>query len=160
MRWFMLVALMFVLVGCGAEKAADVEVAQTLGSGVTMTEAVTAEEVLANPEDYDGKKIMLEGVVVGVCGKGCKVFFTNEAQDKFLKFKFDDDAEVFEPSLKGETMRVEGVFSYNAGVIEQCDNEEEEHAEGEEEKEESGGACISTYDLSGVGAVVLKAETE
>jgi hypothetical protein len=156
MRWFMLVALMFVLVGCSAEKAAEVEVAQTIGSGVTMTEVVTAEEILSNPEKYDGKKIMIEGVVVGVCGKGCKLFFANEAQDKFIKFRFSDDAKVFEQSLKGETLRAEGVFAYNAGVVEHCDTDDE----GEEESEESASVCIATYDLSGQGAIVLKAEIE
>jgi len=42
------------------------------GDGVTLKEAVAIDTLLANPDDYIGRTVRVDGVITGVCKKrGC-----------------------------------------------------------------------------------------
>jgi hypothetical protein len=37
------------------------------GQEITLTETVKVSEILGNPENFEGKKVLVEGTIVNVC---------------------------------------------------------------------------------------------
>jgi len=162
MRWLMLVALLFVLVGCGSENAEEtsVEVAKTFGAGVTLTEVTAISDMLADPEKFDGQTVLVEGTAVAVCEhRGCWFSIASDVEGEKLRFKVEDGVIVFTPDIVGGIMRAEGVFTVNTLDLETtrkiCAHNAEEA--GEEFDPESITECMTYYQISGSGAVLLKA---
>ncbi len=162
MRWLMLVALLFVLVGCGSEKAeeANIEAAKTFGDGVTLTEVTAISDMLADPEKFDGQTVLVEGAAVAVCEhRGCWFAIASDVEGETLRFKVEDGVMVFTPDIVGGIMRAEGVFTVNTLDLETtrkiCAHNAEEA--GEEFDPESITECMTYYQVAGTGAVLLKA---
>ncbi len=122
------------------------------GKEITLKEKTAVSAILAEPEKYDGKTILIEGTVVGVCtSRGCWIDIAGENENEKIKVKVEDGVIVFPQDAKGKTAIVEGILSPVEG--ESCSDE---HAENSEEE-----SCCSkeqkakkVYQIKGLGAVI------
>src|SRR4051794_31384995 len=75
---------------------------KTFGAGVTMTDAIAIDKILAEPAAYQGKTVRVEGTVVDVCEmRGCWFEMAGEQPGQKLKFKVTDGEMVFPLESKG-----------------------------------------------------------
>lgn len=120
------------------------------GKEITQTQKTAISKILAEPEAFEGKTILVEGVVAGVCDdKGCWIDLSGENPNEKIKVKVEDGVIVFPQDAKGKTALVEGVFTEVSG-----DSCEDEHASSEED-----GCCSKekknkVYQIKGLGAVI------
>lgn len=79
------------------------------GAGVTLAEATPAAKILANPDEFVGKRVRVEGEVLEVCKMaGC--WFNMRTDDgKTMKFKVKDGDMVFRQDGIGKHAVAEGV---------------------------------------------------
>ncbi len=81
------------------------------GDGVTLAEAVAIDELLANPSDYVGQTIRVDGVITGVCKKrGCWMQITDPESGDGVRIKVEDGVIVFPYEAMGHEAQAEGVF--------------------------------------------------
>ncbi|MCV6614375.1 MAG: DUF4920 domain-containing protein [Cellvibrionaceae bacterium] len=82
---------------------------QQFGSGAVMKDLIAVETVMANPEQYMGKTITVEGKVVDVCKKrGCWAELVTNEGGSSLKIKVKDGDMVFPLSARGKTAYATG----------------------------------------------------
>ena len=84
-----------------------------LGAGVTLDQATPIAAVIAQPADYVGKTIRIDGVATAVCSAmGCWMAVAPEADPsgQTVRLKVEDGAIVFPLSAKGKNVSAEGVF--------------------------------------------------
>lgn len=138
------------------------EKTKVYGEGVTGDETIVASELLAHPDKYVGKTLRVKGTVVGSCAhRGCWISIASDKEGETVRMKVQDGVIVFPPEIVGETVIAEGVWTANELTLEQtkkvCAAEARE--EGEDFDEAKVTNCMTLYQLSGTGAVVLaKAE--
>ena len=85
--------------------------ATSYGDGVTIEQAVAIETLLANPDDYVGKTVRVDGVITGVCKKrGCWMQVTDSESGKGVRIKVEDGVMVFPYTSMGQEASAEGVF--------------------------------------------------
>lgn len=79
------------------------------GGGVTLAEATQASKIMANPDEFVGKRVRVEGEVLEVCKMaGC--WFNMKTDDgKTMKFKVKDGDMVFRQDGVGKHAVAEGV---------------------------------------------------
>jgi hypothetical protein len=97
----------------GAMAAAPVTAAESTsyGEGVTLDEAVAIDDLLANPTDYVGRKVRVDGVITGVCKKrGCWMQITDPESGTGVRIKVEDGVIVFPYTSMGREARAEGIF--------------------------------------------------
>lgn len=83
--------------------------AETVGGGVTLTEATPIAKILAEPDAYVGKRVRVEGKVTDVCPmKGCWMEIAAPAGER-LRVKVEDGVLVFPADSKGKQAVAEGV---------------------------------------------------
>ena len=81
----------------------------TLGAGVTLTEATSVAEILADPDGFAGRKVRVEGRVLDVCSMaGCWMEIEEASSRARLRVKVDDGVIVFPASAKGKPAAAEG----------------------------------------------------
>ncbi len=149
--------------------AGDVE---TYGDGVTLTEAVAIDTLLASPDDYVGKVVRVDGVITGVCKKrGCWMQVTDPESGNGVRIKVEDGVIVFPYTSMGREAAAEGVFEAIKLTPEQIEARtaaEHNHAEGETcdktgpkgEGEGAGAGCDAPavneyiYMIRGTGAII------
>lgn len=91
---------------CGITFAQNVE---KLGSEITLTEKTKISEILANPESYLDKVVLVEGEVLDVCPHmGCWMELKSEVEGGKIKIKVKDGEIVFPVEAKGKKALVEG----------------------------------------------------
>jgi hypothetical protein len=79
------------------------------GKALTIKQATKISEILAEPQKYHGKDVLVEGKVVDVCQKkGCWIKLVGESEDQVLQIKVEDDVIVFPKDGKGKIARAEG----------------------------------------------------
>lgn len=99
---------------------------QKFGAGVTLTDSLEIEKLLADPNAYKGKNVRVEGMVTDVCPKrGCWFEMAGSAPGQKLRFKVQDGDMVFPPDSKGKHAVAEGVVAVTELTLEQS----KEHAE-------------------------------
>lgn len=83
---------------------------EKFGAGVTLAEATSAAKILANPDEFVGKRVRVDGEIQEVCKMaGC--WFSMKADDgKSIKFKVQDGAMVFRQDGVGKRVVAEGVI--------------------------------------------------
>ena len=82
-----------------------VKLGEVLTSGLEVT---SIEEILAEPDDWAGKKVQISGEVTGVCAKqGCWMDLTS-VSDATLRVKVDDGVIVFPQESVGRQAVAEG----------------------------------------------------
>lgn len=81
----------------------------TLGAGVTLAETTSVARILADPDEYAGKKVRVEGKVLDVCSMaGCWMEIEEATSQARLRVKVDDGVIVFPASAKGKPAAAEG----------------------------------------------------
>lgn len=130
---------------------------QKLGTGVTLGAATPIAQILAQPADYAGKTVAIEGVATAVCTHmGCWLAVTETADrksagEKTIRLKVDDGgAIVFPVSAKGRFVRAQGVFE-RVGAH----DAEGQEAAGEQAKQAGRPASdASQWQIKATGAVI------
>ena len=80
------------------------------GNGVTLTEPTPVSAILDNPDEYLGKTVRVEGMILEVCAKrGCWVYVAGDRQGEKIQVKVTDGEIVFPMSLSGRMGVVEGI---------------------------------------------------
>ncbi len=125
----------------------NAEDGKKFGKDLTLKEKTPVSKILETPKDFVGKKVLLEGTVVGVCKKrGCWIDIASDKEYEKIRIKVKDGEIVFPMEIKGKTALVEGeVYALNPNPDHKC-----AHKEGEE-------GCVAhdtKYQIKGLGAVV------
>ncbi len=128
------------------------------GKEITLTEKTQISKILENPEAFVGKKVLVEGTVVGVCAKrGCWISLAGDKEYESIKVKVNDGEIVFPMEAKGKKALVEGeVYSFvldGEGCGGDCSKEEHKKGDKKEEcKHEKKQKKV--YQIKGLGAVI------
>ena len=127
--------------------------ATTYGKPLTVKEVTKVSDILAHPEQYQGKRVKVEGAVVEVCKmRGCWIQIAGDKDFESIRFKVDDGVITFPLSARGKTALVEGVVSVTNLSV------EEQKKQGEHMAQEQG----TTFDPASVKGpktvVMLKGE--
>jgi len=136
---------------------------QTFGEGVSSQETMLVSELLANPDKYVGETVRVQGTAVGVCShRGCWVNIASDKEGDVVRVKVVDGVIVFPKEIMGETLIAEGVWTANKLDLETTKKVCEHRAKdaGEEFKPESVTECMTLYQISGTGAVVVEKPAE
>lgn len=105
------------------------------GKPLTLKETTKISDILTDPGKYEGKKVLVEGPVVGVCEKrGCWIRIGSEKEFESIQFKVDDGVIVFPMDAKGKNARAEGVVSVTTYSKEDLIAQGKRHAEETGEK--------------------------
>ena len=92
------------------------------GDGVTLDQATEIETLLANPDDYVGRTVRVDGVITGVCKKrGCWMQITDSESGNGVRIKVEDGVMVFPYTSMGREAQAEGVFEAIKLTPEQID---------------------------------------
>ena len=120
--------------------------------------AVKADEFLANPDAWVGKRVRVEGLVTDVCPKkGCWLRLAGDKdQTRTVTFKVKDGVMVFPVSAKGKRADVEGTLKKIELTQEQATARAKHMAEEKkvpfDPKSVKGPEVI--YQIDGTGAVI------
>lgn len=81
-----------------------------LGEPLTLETVTQVSEINKHPEEYLGKRVLIEGLVINVCAKrGCWVDIASDLPFDKIQVKVVDGEIVFPMEAKGRMARVEGV---------------------------------------------------
>lgn len=122
------------------------------GKEITLKEKTSVSNILAQPDKFEGKTVLIEGEVVGVCQKmGCWMEIAGEKENEKIMVKVEDGEIVFPKDAKGKSALVEGVLT----VVTPEGSEEHSH-EGHDghEGEDACSVKEKTYRIKGLGAVI------
>ena len=101
----MLVSLLVFSTAAATQAKTDI-----YGKGVTLKDNTPVSAILANPDDYIGKVVRIEGMIIEVCAKrGCWVYVAGDQQGEKIQVKVEDGEIVFPMSASGRIGIVEGV---------------------------------------------------
>ena len=125
------------------------------GAGIQLTDFTKISEILAKPEEFEGKRVLVQGEAVGVCTKrGCWVDIKGDEPFAKIQVKVDDGVIVFPATCIGKKVVAEG-------TVEKLTIPEERHKEimkarAEKKGEEFDPASVSgpmiVWRIHGVGA--------
>jgi hypothetical protein len=135
----------------------NAESGKKYGKGVSLKEKTNVSDILENPEEFIGKKVRVEGMVVDVCSKrGCWIEIASNKEFQKIKVKVNDGEIVFPMELKGKTAVVEGeVYEIKLSkedALKHAEHEAEEY--GKKFDPESITGPVTLYQIKGLGAVV------
>jgi hypothetical protein len=141
-RLLFLVVLATALTSCG-NKASNNTTAQNAESTAAMK--VAFDSLIANPDNYIGKTISLEGKVIHVCTEtGKKMFITGSNPDVSLYIAAGDKISKFPMELLGSEITVEGLITRAPGA----ESSEPEMKHEGKQKEMSGDSCETEKAMS------------
>jgi hypothetical protein len=127
------------------------------GKEITSTEKIKVSDILKNPENYEGKKVLVEGTILNVCEKrGCWIELASDKEFETIRVKVKDGDIVFPMEAKGKTALVEGeVYSYDVEVDAECSGKScGDHKTEEEGCEHSEKQIKTIYQIKGFGAEI------
>lgn len=127
------------------------------GAGLTLTEKTSISTILADPEAYLDKTVLVEGEVLDVCPHmGCWMEIKSDNGEGMIKVKVKDGEIVFPVEAKGKTALVEGTV-YKIELTQEKAIEHFQHI-AEEKGEEFDASTITgpmtIYQIKGLGAVI------
>jgi hypothetical protein len=136
-----------------ADEGKDKQYGQTL----SLDSVTVISDILASPDNYLGKKVLVQGRILDVCKKrGCWMEIAGDKEFESIRVKVDDGVIVFPLSAKGKVSKVEGILEKFELTIEQTIKRLEHHAE--EQGEEFDPATVTegmtVYQLRGLGALI------
>ncbi len=106
MRGKIILGVLFVLATACSQKTST---AEKYGAALSLHDESKVSAILAEPENYLGKKILIEGEVLEVCAKaGCWLEIAGDQAKQKIKVKVNDGEIVFPMTAKGKTAKVEG----------------------------------------------------
>jgi len=122
---------LIMVVGCAKQQKTD---KVTMGDAITITDVTSIEDVMANPNEYLGKEIVISGHVNGRCmGSGCWISLKTGEADRLIisapdkSFIFSEKCVDQDVLIQG-TLMVKEVAAHDHGEGE--DHHDHEHAEG------------------------------
>lgn len=130
---------------------------KSFGAGVKLAQATPIDTILANPKEWNGKTVRVEGMIVDVCPKrGCWMELAGDKPGVKLKFKVTDGEMVFPMDAKGQRASAEGVISVKELSIEDSKQYAEYQAKeyGKPYDPASITAPTVIAQLDGTGAVI------
>ena len=148
-----LLVSVLVLAAAGGALAGE----KVYGKGVTGTEVVKVSDLIATPDQYIGKTLRVEGMVVGVCAhRGCWINVAGDQEGQTVRVKVEDGVIVFPPEIVGDMVVAEGVWTANELTLEQTKEvcAAEARKAGENYNPDDVTTCRTLYQISGTGAVV------
>ena len=93
---------------------------KSFGAGVKLSETTPIDTILANPKDWNGKTVRVEGMITDVCPKrGCWMELAGSQPGQKLRFKVTDGEMVFPMDAKGQRATAEGVVAVKEMSIEE-----------------------------------------
>jgi len=149
-----IVCISFVSGGTATAK----ESPRSFGAGVAATDTVLVSTLMASPDAYVGQTIRVKGVAVAVCAhRGCWLNLASDTEGETLRVKVPDGAMVFPPDLVGDVVLAEGIWTANKLDLETTKELCATNAkrDGKDFDPASVTACLTLYQLSGTGAVVV-----
>lgn len=120
-----------------------------LGTGVSLKESTPIKDVIAQPRDFVGKTIRIDGVATAVCAHmGCWMAIAPDGDENgaTVRLKVEDGVIVFPVSAKGKKVSAEGVFEAVGNSPESME------AAGEHAKADPKAS--QQYQLKATGAVI------
>ena len=156
MRFLVTIGLISMLMLAGGTALAGQ--GQVYGKGVAAADTVKVSDLMANPDAFVGKTIRVQGTAVAVCAhRGCWVNIASDQEGQTVRVKVKDGEIVFPAELVGDQLLAEGVWTSNELDLETtrkvCAADAQKH--GKEFDPESVTECMTLYQLSGTGAVVV-----
>lgn len=127
------------------------------GEDITLNEKTKISDIVENPEEFVGKKVLVEGTVVNVCKKrGCWIELASDKEFETIRVKVQDGVIVFPMEAKGKKAIVEGeVYSFDFESEVECSGENCGHSEeNHEECEHSKKEVKTIYQIKGIGAEI------
>ncbi|MBI5607785.1 MAG: DUF4920 domain-containing protein [Deltaproteobacteria bacterium] len=127
------------------------------GQGVTLSETVSIDALLANPDAYAGKRVRVEGEVEDVCRmRGCWFAMKGEKPGQTMKFKVTDGVMTFPVSAIGKWAVAEGQVRKMPLTLEQTIKVKEHEAleQGQAFDPASVKEAMTLVRLDGLGAVI------
>jgi hypothetical protein len=86
--------------------------ARKFGKPLTLKDTTKISDIHANPDQFNGKRVKVQGPIVDVCSeRGCWIAIGSDQEFQTLRFKVDDGVIVFPMEIKGMTASVEGVLA-------------------------------------------------
>lgn len=133
------------------------------GEGVSAADTVLISQVLGDPDAYVDKVVRVEGTAVAVCKhRGCWLELASDKEGETIRIKVQDGVIVFPAEIVGELVVAEGVFTANKLDLEAskkvCAYEAEKA--GKDFDPESLTQCVTLYQVTGTGAVVMDKPVE
>lgn len=130
---------------------------QKLGSEITLTEKTKISEILANPESFIDKVVLVEGEVLDVCpNMGCWMELKSDSESGKIKIKVKDGEIVFPVEAIGKTALVEGKV-YKLDLTQEEATEYFKHIaeeSGKEFDESTVTGPMTIYQIKGLGAEI------
>jgi hypothetical protein len=127
------------------------------GADLSLSEKTEISKILADSESFVGKKVLVEGTVIGVCAKrGCWIELSGEKEYEKIRVKVNDGEIVFPMEAKGKKALVEGEIFSLVVEGEGCggDCEGEEHKDEDKENCEHTKTTKKVYMIKGLGAEI------
>ena len=129
---------------------------EKLGTEITLLEKTKISDIVSNPVEYVGKKVLIEGEVIAVCQHmGCWMEVANEEGQK-IKVKVKDGEIVFPKEAVGKIALVEGEV-YKIEMDEEEAKDYFEHMAEESNQEFDPSTVkgpVTIYQIKGMGAVI------
>ncbi len=127
------------------------------GAGVESTEKVSISELVADPKAFEGKTVVVEGMVTDVCAKrGCWFEIAGTAPGEKARFKVNDGEMVFPMSAKGKTAVAQGKIVTETLSLEETRAMEEHYASESGRKFDPASITEgrTVFRIEGTGAVI------
>jgi len=126
------------------------------GKEIELTEKTLISEILSSPQDYVGKKVLVEGEVSEVCAMaGCWMKLKSD-KDGEIRVKVKDGEIVFPMEAKGHNALVEGTVYAIEFTQEEAVEYLKHMAEdaGKEFDESTVTGPMTIYQIRGLGAII------
>ncbi len=128
------------------------------GEGVSAPDTMLVSELLAAPDAWVGKTVRVKGTAVGVCAhRGCWINIASDQEGQTVRMKVKDGVIVFPAEIVGDMVVAEGVWTANELTMEQTKKvcAVEARKAGREFDAEEVSTCMTLYQISGTGAVIV-----
>ncbi|WP_419174704.1 DUF4920 domain-containing protein [Desulfosediminicola sp.] len=84
--------------------------AKTYGNGISEGESTAISRILDAPDEYLGKIVRVEGLIIEVCAKrGCWIYVAGDRPNEKIQVKVTDGEIVFPMSATGRVGIIEGI---------------------------------------------------
>lgn len=144
---FFLLILFVSLIEAGSRKK--------YGKEISLKNKTKISDILQNPEKFEGKKVLVEGTVVGVCEeRGCWIELSGEKDFQKIKVKVNDGEIVFPLEVKGKKALVEGEVYALELKKSDCNGNCSEEKKKKEKECEHGKQTQKVYQIKGIGAKI------
>ncbi len=139
--------------------SAPVDEKQVYGAKPVLTETTMVSNILENPEEFVGKKVLVQGEILDVCTQqGCWIEIAGDKPGQKIKIKVNDGEIVFPTSARGKQAIAEGeVYKIEMGkedAVSYMEHLAEEKGEVFDPTSVTGP--ITIYQVKGSGAEIEK----